>query len=157
MPRAAVAAARQHVEALGFVAILAHGKGLPGKDRPADNVDIALGLQPDGRYLYRLDLDSHKPGQDAPTEVERLRSELPQRLFAQLPIAKSSSGTGRDLLFYSYVTITPGNLYAPNGQHVGELLGEGGRAHADAEPSRDPAAACLLPPRQCHAQRLAAP
>jgi hypothetical protein len=40
-------------------------KHAPVDPRKADNVQIALGLQPNGRYLNLADLDSHKAGQDA--------------------------------------------------------------------------------------------
>lgn len=81
---------------------------------------IAGGLQDDGTYLYKLDLDQHTPEQDAAGLLAYLRKRLP--LFDRLRVRRTKR-SGYHIPFRYHRALVTGKLYDPrNGQHAGELL-----------------------------------
>lgn len=99
----------------------------------ADNVQIALGLQPSGRYLHLIDLDSHKPGQNATAARAAFETALPQ---VASKIEWYDTPRGLHGFFESYKRLPSGWLYDSQGNHIGELLNDGShtRDHGDIAP-----------------------
>jgi hypothetical protein len=99
----------------------------------ADNVQIALGLQPSGRYLNLVDLDSHKEGQDAAAARAALEAALPH---VASKIVWYDTPRGLHGFFESYKRLPTGRLYDSQGNHVGELLSDGShtRDHGNIAP-----------------------
>ena len=95
-------------------------KHAPVDPRKADNVQIALGLQPNGRYLNLADLDSHKAGQDAHAARAAFQAALPHvaRKIEWHDIPRGLHG-----LFETCKRLPTGRLYDGQGNHIGELLG----------------------------------
>jgi hypothetical protein len=99
----------------------------------ADNVQIALGLQPSGRYLNLADLDSHKPGQDAAAARAAREAALPHLAHK---IEWHDTPRGLNGLFETHKRLPTGRLYDRQGNHIGELLSDGShtRDHGDIAP-----------------------
>jgi len=99
----------------------------------ADNVQIALGLQPSGRYLNLADLDSHKVGQDAAAARAAFEAALPHLAGK---IEWHDTPRGLHGLFETHKKLPTGRLYDRQGNHIGELLSEGShtRDHGDIAP-----------------------
>ena len=99
----------------------------------ADNVQIALGLQPNGRYLNLVDLDSHKVGQDAAAARAAFTAALPH---VASKIEWHATPRGVHGLFETCKKLPTGRLYDANGSHIGELLNDGShtRDHGDIAP-----------------------
>ncbi|HEU5103630.1 MAG TPA: hypothetical protein VFU22_31655 [Roseiflexaceae bacterium] len=91
--------------------------------RGATHLHLWLGQQWSGARLYLIDLDSHRPGQDAGAALAAFRTERPE-LAARLDWHLSASGTGYHALFESHRQIETGKLYDATGNHIGELLGK---------------------------------
>jgi hypothetical protein len=98
---------------------------------PGIVIQIRLGEQPSGRYLYLADLDSHTAGQDADAARARFEQALPHVARA-LRWRRSKSGKGWHVFFLSYRKLTTGKLYDAEGRHIGELLGK------NTDRTRDP-------------------
>lgn len=108
--------------AAGRRALYGYGHALVDSPAKADQVLIALGLQPCGRYLYMADLDSHTAGQDADAARAALEQALPH-VASRMAWAPSRNG-GHHAFFETHKRLPTGKLYA-DGQHIGELLGDG--------------------------------
>jgi hypothetical protein len=100
----------------------------------ADNVQIALGLQPSGRYLNLVDLDSHKPGQDAAAARAAFEAALPH--LASKIDWHPTPNRGYHGFIETHKKLPTGRLYDSQGNHIGELLSEGShtRDHGDIAP-----------------------
>ena len=85
----------------------------------ADNVQIALGLQPNGRYLHLADLDSHTAGQDAHAARAAFQAALPH---VARKIEWHDTPRGLQGLFETCKRLPTGRLYDGQGNHIGELL-----------------------------------
>lgn len=106
----------------------------PGDWREGEGVGIRTGRQPDGTFFYIADLDSHKPGQDAPAALRAILDYIPLQLQQKLFGARSTGGKGRYIGFCSRRLLRSRQLHNSAGRHIGELLGEGSQVVA---PSRD--------------------
>ena len=88
----------------------------------AIHLHLCLGSQWSGTFLYLIDLDSHKPGQDADAAKRAFEAERPE-LATKLDWHRSKSNTGWHALFESHKQIDTGKLYDQAGNHISELLG----------------------------------
>ena len=125
------ARAQQLIDA-GYYVAPAHGYALLTPDaartsytaaeaaRGAD-LNIYHGMQRDGRYLAKIDLDSHHAGQDADTARAALEAALPH-VARRICWQRSTSGRG----WWGWVRTTKrlphGQIIDADGQHLGELL-----------------------------------
>ena len=85
------------------------------------DLNIYHGVQRDGRYLAKIDLDSHHEGQDADTARAALEAALPH-VARRICWQRSTSGRG----WWGWVRTTKqlphGQIVDADGQHLGELL-----------------------------------
>ena len=127
-----LAARAQQLIDTGYYVAPAHGYALLTPDaartsytaaeaaRGAD-LNIYHGVQRDGRYLAKIDLDSHHAGQDADTARAALEAALPH-VARRICWCRSTSGRG----WWGWVRTTTrlphGQIIDADGQHIGELL-----------------------------------
>jgi len=90
-----------------------------GDTRTPTNTVIYHGLQPSGRYLNLIDLDSHTAGQDADRARRAFEQQFPN--LNKIDWHRSQSGVGWHGYLLSNKPLPHGKLYA-GGQHIGELL-----------------------------------
>lgn len=93
-----------------------------------EGIAIRTGRLDDGSFLCRIDLDSHRPDQDAQAAYATIVTALGATLN-KCAIKRSTSGSGIDVLFKSAHELPNNQPIYINGQHVGELFCEGGRVN----------------------------
>ena len=85
------------------------------------DLNIYHGLQRDGHYLAKIDLDTHHAGQDADTARAALEAALPH-VARRICWQRSAGGRG----WWGWVRTTKrlphGQIVDADGQHLGELL-----------------------------------
>ena len=92
-----------------------------GDTRTPTNQVIYHGLQPDGRYLSKIDLDSHSAGQDADAARMALARQFPT-IHSKVSWHRSKGGKGWNGYIYTNSPMPHGKLYDLDGRHIGELL-----------------------------------
>ncbi len=95
------------------------------------DLNICLGEMRTGRYIYKIDLDSHTEEQNADAARAGLKHARPE-LEAKINWYRSSSQKGWHGYFISTKRLDTGKLYDQAGNHIGELLG------ADSDRTLDP-------------------
>ena len=85
------------------------------------DLNIYHGLQRDGRYLAKIDLDSHHAGQDADAARAALEAALPH-VARRICWQRSTSGRGWWGWVHTTKRLPHGKIYNADGQHLGELL-----------------------------------
>ena len=85
------------------------------------HINIYHGLQRDGSYLAKIDLDSHKPSQDADAAKAAFCAALPH-VARRIHWQRSTSGKGWWGWFLCNTRPPHGRIYDAAGRHLGELL-----------------------------------
>ena len=88
--------------------------------RAPTNLVIYHGVQPDGRYLNKADLDSHGKGQDARAAWAAFKQQLPA-IAAKMDVRPSKNG-GIHAYFYTNGCMPHGKLYDQDRRHIGEMI-----------------------------------
>lgn len=105
---------------------IVHRKRVTSKAiRSSKGFAIYLGACKDGKYLQRLDLDSHTEQQDARAAYQYLQARVPD-ILEKCAVKRSTSGSGIDIVFLSPENLGHNRKLFIDGNHVGELLGHGG-------------------------------
>jgi hypothetical protein len=105
-------------------------------------MQLRTGLQPNHTYFATIDIDAHRPGQDALGKLADIQDvctragPVGRALLDKLVIVRSTSGYGYQLLFDSPIPLQSRTLYA--GRHpIGELICVGGPQRANVpQPGR---------------------
>jgi hypothetical protein len=108
------------LEAAGRLPVYCY-KNAPVEEAKANNVQVRLGEQPNGRFLHLLDLDSHTPEQNAHAAKQALDAALPH-VTKHIAWHPSYSGTGWHGLVECFRRMPDGPIYDSDGNHLGELL-----------------------------------
>ncbi len=91
--------------------------------RPGLTIFTPGGLQADGTYAYKLDLDRHRPEQDPDDLLRHIRRRVGDDLYHQLVIRRTKR-RGYHIVFQTTCPLNPVKVYDPRrpALHVGELL-----------------------------------
>ncbi len=93
-----------------------------------EGIAIRTGRHPDGSFLCRIDLDNHRPGQDAHVAYQMIAAVLGSALD-KCAVKCSTSGSGIDVLFKSPQSLPNNQPIYLNGGHAGEMFCIGGHVN----------------------------